>query len=264
MPDPLRCSLNVTFHFWERPLPEALDGVVAAGFRTIELLDPYSVELDELEDALDRRGLTVDLFNLPMGDFYAGDRGYAGDPRRRSEFRNGVEQAARVADRLKATKANVLAGLRVRGEPESAQYRCLVEQLGWAADRLAEHGVRVSTELLNPVETPGFLLSSLDRVRSTLEELEGRVGFQLDVYHLQRTHYDLATTIAAMAGITSHYQIADSPDRTEPGTGEIDFNSILRAIAATGYDGLVGCEFRPSGRSEDAFAWMAPMGVTRA
>jgi hydroxypyruvate isomerase len=264
MPDPVRCSLNVTFHFWGQPLADALDGAVAAGFRTIELLDPYSVELDELEDALDRRGLTVDVFNLPMGDFYAGDRGYAGDPRRRVEFRNGVEQAARIADRLGTTKVNALSGLRVDGESESAQYDCLVEQLGWAAGRLAEHGVRVSTEMLNPVETPGFLLSSLDRVRATLDELDGRVGFQLDVYHLQRTQGELMPTIAAMAAITSHYQIADAPDRTEPGTGEIDYANVLSAIAATGYDGLVGCEYRPSGRNPDAFAWMDTMGATRA
>ena len=87
----------------------------------------------------------------------------------------------------------------VDGETESAQYDCLVEQLGWAADRLSEQGVRLATEMLNPVETPGFLLSSLDRSRSTLAQLDGRVAFQLDVYHLQRTHGDLIPTIREMA-----------------------------------------------------------------
>jgi hydroxypyruvate isomerase len=264
MSEPLRSSLNVTFHFWGRPLVDALDGAVAAGFASIELLDPFGVDLDDLEDALDRRGLYVDLFNLPMGDFQAGDRGFAGDPRRRVEFRKGVEQAARIADRLGTAKVNALAGRRVRGESESAQYRCLAEQLGWAADLLAEHGVRLCTELLNPIETPGFLLSSLDRVTATLGELDGRVGFQLDVYHLQRAQGELIPTIAATAAITSHYQIADAPHRTEPGTGEINYTNVLRAIGATGYRGLVGCEFRPSGRNPDAFSWMDAMGVVRA
>jgi hydroxypyruvate isomerase len=260
----LRCSLNVTFHYWGRPLAESLDGAVAAGFRTIEMLDPYSIELDDLERELRQRGLTVDLFNLPMGDFYAGERGFAGDPQRRAEFRAGVEQAARIADRLGATKVNALAGMALDGEQEAAQNRCLVEQLGWAADRLAEHGVRLTTELLNPIETPGFLLSSLDQVTATLGQLDGRVGFQLDVYHVQRAHGDLVATIEATAAMTSHYQIADAPQRTEPGSGEIDFPSVLAAISATGYDGIVGCEYQPSEQTKDAFAWMDTMAVERA
>jgi len=264
MPDPIRCSLNVAFHFPGRPLEEALDGAAAAGFGMIELLDPYSNELDDLAQALDRRGLRVDLFNLPMGDFAAGDRGFAGDPRRREEFRVGVQRAARIAERLGATKVNALAGRRLQGESEPAQYDCLVEQLGWAADRLAEQGVRLVTELLNPVETPGFLLRSLAAVRATLAQLDGRVGFQLDVYHLQRTQGELIPTIRQMADLTSHYQIADPPTRTEPGSGEINYRNILAAIAETGYAGLVGCEYKPSSPDIDAFAWMEELGVMKA
>ncbi len=264
MSDPIRCSLNVTFHFFGRPLTDALDGAVKAGFTTIELLDPYSVELDDLERALDRRGLKVDLLNLPMGDFAAGDRGFAGDPRRRAEFRDGVEAALQITGRLGATKVNALAGNRVDGVSESDQYDCLVEQLGFAADRLAQEGVRLTTEMLNPIETPGFLLSSLSRAQSILDQLGGRVAFQLDVYHLQRTHGELIRTIEETADLTGHYQIADAPGRNEPGTGEINFVNVLAAIAATGYEGLVGCEYKPSAPDIDAFLWMHDLGVEKA
>ena len=264
MPEPMRCSLNVTFHYWGLPLEAALDGAVTAGFRTIELLDPYSVGLDQLEAALQRRGLSVDVFNLPMGDFYAGDRGFAGDPARRDEFREGVESALLVAERLGTARVNALSGALVEGESESAQLRCLVDQLGWAADRLATVGVQLATELLNPFETPGYLLSSIDRVRETLGQLDGRVGFQCDVYHLGRCGYDLVPTIVAMAPLTSHYQIADTPARTEPGSGDTDFPAVFAAIAASGYDQIVGCEFRPSSPDVDAFAWMETFGVVRA
>lgn len=259
-----RCSLNVTFHFWEQPLEQALDGAVAAGFRTIELLDPYSLGIDELEGQLHRRGLSVDVINLPMGDFYAGDRGYAGDPRRRTEFRAGVVRAAEVAERLAVRKVNALTGTRVSGEQEAAQRRCLVDQLGWAAERLGQHGVRVTMELLNSIDTPGYLLDSLDHVEAALADLDGRVGFQLDLYHLRRAGYELLPTIESMAPVTWHYQIADAPDRTEPGSGEIDFEAVLGAIDATGYDGLVGCEFRPSRPDVDAFAWMDALGAEKA
>jgi hydroxypyruvate isomerase len=264
VPDALRCSLNVTFHFWGRPLLDALDGAVTAGFRTIELLDPYALELDELEGAIERRGLAVDVINLPMGDFYAGERGFAADPARRMEFQVGVEQAARVVDRLGIRKVNALAGIRVAGETESAQRRCLIEQLGWAAERLASSGARVTLELLNSVDTPGYLADSLDHVGSALAGLDGAVGFQLDLYHLRRAGYDLLHTIEAMADVTSHYQVADAPERTEPGSGDIDFRPVLQAIAATGYDGIVGCEYKPSRRGVDAFAWMDDFDVVRA
>lgn len=264
MSNGLRCSLNVTFHFWGQPLEEALDGAVAAGFHTIELLDPYGPGLDDLERLLDRRGLAVDVINLPMGDFYAGDRGYAGDPGRRAEFRAGVEQAAKVAERLHVRKVNALTGTRVPGESDAAQRSCLMEQLGWAAERLAEHGVRVTLELLNSLDTPGYLVDSLDHVKTALADLDGRVGFQLDLYHLRRAGYALLPTIESMAPVTGHYQIADAPDRTEPGSGEIDFEAVLGAISATGYDGLVGCEYRPSRPDVDAFAWMDALGALRA
>ena len=264
MPEPLRCSLNVTFHFPGRPLAAALDGAVEVGFRTIELLDPYGVELDDLARALERRGLTLDLFNLPMGDFVAGERGFAGDPRRRAEFRDGVEAAVVIAERLGTTRVNALAGGRIDAESESAQYDCLVEQLAFAADRFAERGVRLMTELLNPVETPRYLLSSLARTKSILARLDGRVAFQLDVYHLQRTHGELIPTIREMAPVTGHYQIADAPGRNEPGSGEINFANVLAAIAETGYQRAVGCEYRPSAAGVDAFAWMDDLGVHKA
>lgn len=260
----MRCSLNVSFHFPGTPLEASLDGALAAGFHTVELLDPYAVELDDLERAVRGRGMRVDLFNLPMGDFAAGERGIAGDPDRREEFRRGVDQAISIAERVGATKVNGLAGRRLGDHSEATQMACCIEQLGWAADRLASAGVAVNTELLNPVESPGLLLPDLDRVRGVIAALDGRVGLQLDVYHLQRTQGELLPTIRACADITGHIQIADAPDRTEPGSGEINFVTVLAAIAATGYHGLVACEYRPSRPGVDAFEWMDRLGVAKA
>ncbi len=227
-------------------------------------MDPYAPDLDDLEGALRRRGLRLDLFNLPMGDFLAGDRGFAGDPRRRLEFQLGVDRAIVIAERLGASKVNALAGRRLPELSESTQLACLIEQLAEAADRLSTVGVAVNTELLNPIENAGFLLSDLARTRSIIDALDGRVGLQLDVYHLQRTQGELLPTIAACAGITRHVQIADAPERTEPGSGEINYVTVLGAIADSGYRGLVGCEFRPSQPGIDPFAWMDRLGVVKA
>lgn len=245
-------------------MSEALDAAVAAGFGTVELLDPYVLEPDELARALGDRGLTVDLFNLPVGDLAAGERGFAGDPRRRDEFRAGVEQAVRIASLTGARKVNALAGIAVTGQPLAGQLDCLVENLAHAHGRLSEVGVRVVTELLNPVESPGFLLDSVARVRDVLGRLGGRVGFQLDVYHLQRTQGELIPTIRALADVTAHVQVADAPGRSEPGTGEINVRNVLEAVAASGYDDLVGLEYRPTGRTADPFAWVEEYGLARA
>jgi hydroxypyruvate isomerase len=263
MPDALRCSLNVSFHFPGAPLEEALDGAVEAGFHTIELLDPFAVDLDELDRMLRRRDLRVDLFNLPMGDFSAGDRGIAGDPERRDEFRAGVERAAVIAERLGSTKVNALVGRRLPQMPRSSQLAYATEQLAWAADLLRPAGVAVNTELLNPVETPALLVSDLATARGIVDELPGRVGLQLDIYHLQRTQGELLPTIARTAGVTGHVQIADAPRRTEPGSGEINYRNVLAAILETGYDGLIGCEYRPSAEGIDPFAWMDELGAVR-
>jgi len=264
MTEPLRCSLNVSFHFPGRSLADALDGAAAAGFHAIELLDPYAVDLDELEQELASRGLRLDLFNLPMGDFAAGDRGIAGDPDRGEEFRRGVEAGVRIAERLGASKVNALAGRRLPSHTEADQLDHLVDQLDWAAERFAGAGVRVNVELLNPVETPGLLLDDLAKVLSVVAALDGRIGFQLDVYHLQRTQGELIPTIRTTAAVTGHVQIADAPERTEPGSGEIDYVNVLDALRATGYSGLVGCEYRPSAPGVDAFAWMATAGAVPA
>jgi len=260
----IRCSANVAMLFPGQPLPVALDRAARAGFHTVELLDPYQLDPDALAAELRGRDLVVDLFNLRMGHVAAGERGFAGDPGQRDAFLAAVEDAVRVAEATGARKVNALAGRRVAGSTEQEQLDVLAEQLSHAADRLAPAGVRVVTELLNPMETPGFLLSSVERVRQVLSGLGGRVGFQLDVYHLQRTQGELMRTIAAVAPITDHVQLADAPDRSEPGTGEINVPNVIAALVATGYADLVGLEYRPSPGCADPFAWMEAAGAVRA
>lgn len=260
---PIRCSANVHFLFGGRPLSDQLRAAAEAGFRTVELTDPYQLPLADLSGLIDHLGLTVDLFNLPFGDMAAGDRGYAGDPARQARFRSDVQRSVDMAGRLGARKVNALAGVKVAGSSEADQLACLRDNLAFAVEWFAAVGTRVVTELLNPVETPGFLLASLATVREVLAPLDGAAGFQLDVYHLQRTRGELIPAIRAMADLTGHVQIADAPWRTEPGTGELNIPNLLTEIVAAGYDGPIGLEYTPSGRG-DPFAWMAAAGAVYA
>ncbi len=257
--EPIRCSVNVSFVFGESLLQGALLSAAEAGFRTVELLDPYRHPAATIRRWLDELGLGVDLMNAPMGDHAGGERGIAGDPGRKAAYQASLDLLAEYAEVLRPSKANVLAGRAVDGMERRAQLECLRANLAAAADRLHRLDVRVVTELLNPLDTPGFLLADLETVASVLDELDGCVGFQLDVFHLQRSRGNLIPSIRAMAPYTDHVQVADAPGRTEPGTGEINVVNVLRAIRETGYGGLVGLEYRPTRRS-NPFAWMAAAG----
>jgi hydroxypyruvate isomerase len=261
---PLRCSANVSMLFPGMPLLDALETAAHAGFHTLELIDPYQLQPATLVRALRDRDLTVDLLNLPMGDFAAGERGLAGDPDRRAEFRAGLDVAQEVIELVRPRKVNVLAGRSVPGHARQVSIDCLVDNLAFAADQLRPTGVRVVTEMINPWDVPGFLVSSVPVAQEVLAALEGRVWLQLDIYHLQRIQGELLRTIAALAPLTGHIQIADAPDRSEPGTGEINIRNVLAGIAATGYDDFIGLEYRPSPGCVDPFAWVEEYGLVRA
>ena len=256
-----RFSANLGLLWSDLPFPERFGAASRAGFDAVEYMFPYDVEPKDLLGWLQGSGLRQDLFNLPAGDFDAGERGVAVDPARRDEFRAGVEQALRYADVLECRKLNCLAGLRVPGVPWDDQFACLVENLGHAADRVGAQGGTLHLELLNRTDAPGFFVDSMPLVVRILDAVDSsHLRFQCDVYHLQRTSGDLVVTIRELGERIGHYQGADAPDRHEPGTGEIAYPFVFEAIDATGYDGFVGLEYRSIGRTDDSFGWIEGYG----
>lgn len=256
-----RLSANLSFLFDEVPFLGRFERAARAGFDAVEYMFPYPYPADELARLLAQHGLAQDLFNLPAGDFDAGERGIAVDPTRRDEFRDGVERALGYADRLGCRKLNCLIGRRLDAVDPQAQLDCLVGNLDWAAERLDAEGIALQVELLNPFETPGFFLDSLAVVERLLVDVP-RLRFQADLYHLQRTHGNLAPTLRRLAERIGHVQIADAPDRHEPGTGEISFPFLFAVLDGIGYDGYVGLEYKPSTpTTEESLAWAAPYGI---
>src|SRR5262249_4270900 len=157
------------------------------------------------------------------------------------EFADGVETALGYAETLGNRKINCLVGRSVDGVAPQDQYACLVENLTDAAARLGGEGIALQAELLNPIQTPGFFLDSMERGRMLLQDVPA-LSFQCDVSHRQRTQGNLVETMRSVAARIGHVQIADSPDRHEPGTGEIDYGFVLRELDELGYTGCVGCE----------------------
>ncbi|MBI2466887.1 MAG: TIM barrel protein [Candidatus Rokubacteria bacterium] len=253
----IRYAANLTLLFNETPFLERFGRAAAAGFRAVEFLFAHNVEQDGVERELRRHGLELVLFDPEAGDFAAGDRGYLCDPARRDHLQKTIDDAIATAKRLGCRRLNVLAGNRVEGSFDDAMRRTVVENLKTAAPRARAAGMTLLIEALNTWESPRYFL---DRSRLGLEIVrevsEPNVRFQYDAYHMQRMEGQLIETLTKNLQWIGHVQIADVPGRHEPGTGEVNYRNLLAALEAAGYDGYVGLEYRPSGKTEDSLAWL--------
>jgi len=257
-------AANLTMLFTEYPFLERFERAARAGFRAVEYMFPYQEDVDAIDRALREHKLTQVLFNLPAGDWAAGDRGIAVDPGRRDEFRLGVREAVELARKFECRRLNCLVGKRRDDIPPEEQWACLVDNVRFAAAALDRAAITLLVEPVNTYDIPGFFLSSSTRAVQLLEDAAApNARLQYDVYHMQRMEGNLVDTMRRLRDRIGHVQIADPPARHEPGTGEINFPFVLRELDALGYEGYVGLEYRPSGRTEESFGWIEAMGFRR-
>lgn len=256
-------AANLTMLYSDSPFPARFGRAKASGFRYVEYMFPYAYDISALAAALTDNGLQQVLFNLPAGDWAAGERGIAAMPARVEEFRAGVALAIQIAQALNVRQLNCLVGKRDPEVPLDEQRWVMIENLRYAADALAAAGITLLIEMLNPFDVPGFLIDS-PRVAFEVQEQVGSANLkvQYDVYHAQRTQGELANTIRAHLDRIGHIQVADNPGRHQPGTGEINYRFLFEFLDAIGYDGYVGLEYVPTGTTEESLAWVAEYGYT--
>lgn len=251
-------SANLSFLWTQRPFLERFAAAAAAGFEAVEFHFPYAFDAQEIAAAALDAGVRVVLFNVPAGDWAAGERGIAALPDRVAEFQEGVDRAIEYALALDCPRVNVLAGIAPVGAATAWLRDTLVANLAHAADRAAPHGLNILLEPLNTVDTPGFFVSRTAQAREIVNATaRDNVFIQYDLYHAQVMEGDLARTLAAHLPRIGHIQLADNPGRHEPGTGEIHFPFLFAQLDALGYRGWVGCEYKPStATTEQSLAWM--------
>lgn len=232
-----------------------LAAAAADGFDSVEVQFPASGEIEALAEASARHELPVNLINVSRGQ---GDEvGLAALPGREADFRAAVERCRRDAARLGAHKVNVLAGRPEPGADPAACLDTLVENLRHAAGQMAQDGLRVMVEPLNPRDMPGFFLTGLDPALEVLEAAgHPNLALQFDLYHMAITEPDLPAAIGRAGPRIGHVQFADTPGRHEPGTGGTDFAAALAALRQSGYDDDVAAEYRPAGTTSDGLGWM--------
>jgi hydroxypyruvate isomerase len=254
-----RFSANLTMLFTEVDFMERFEMSAKAGFKAVEYMFPYPFDAQDLADALKRNNLKQVMFNLPAGNWDAGERGIAVLPDRKQEFEEGVAKAIRYAKTLDCSLINCLVGLKPSGVSESQVRDVLTSNLRFAAEALAQEGVRLLIESLNSRDIPGFYLSRTTDVLSLIREINHpNIFYQYDIYHMQVMEGDITTTIRNNIKIIGHIQLADNPGRHEPGTGEINYPNLFRFIDEAGYTGFIGCEYKPLTTAEEGLGWIKP------
>ncbi|WP_253444929.1 hydroxypyruvate isomerase [Halomonas sp. Y3] len=250
-------AANLSMLFTEVEFLDRFEAAAKAGFKGVEYLFPYDYPAEELRRRLDANGLTQVLFNLPAGDWAAGERGIACHPDRVEEFREGVERAIAYARVLGNTQVNCLAGIQPEGVSDDQARATLVENLRFAADKLAAAGILLVAEPINTRDIPGFFLNRTEQALALFDEVgSDNLKLQYDIYHMQIMEGDLAPTMERHLARIAHVQIADTPGRHEPGSGEIHYPFLFAHLDRLGYEGWVSAEYKPAGRTEEGLGWL--------
>lgn len=251
-----RFAANLSMLFTEAPLLDRFERAARAGFAAVEIQFPYDTPAEQLQQALFRNKLSLVLINLPAGDWAAGERGIACHPDRVDEFRQGIDTALAYSAALGVPQLNCLAGIRPAQVPADTARHVLADNLRYAALRLKAHGLNLLIEPVNTFDIPGFFLHGTRQALELIGEVDAdNLYLQYDVYHMQRMEGELANTLAANLDRIAHIQIADTPGRHEPGTGEINFDFLFAHLDRIGYQGWIGCEYKPATTTEAGLGW---------
>jgi hydroxypyruvate isomerase len=252
----LKFAANLTMMFDDVPFPERFARAARAGFAGVEFLFPYDHAPAEIAGWLRGNGLNNALFNLPPGDWTAGERGLASLPGREEEFRATVATALTYAEALDTPCLHAMAGLLPAGADARAHHRVFIDNLRYAARALARQGRTLLIEPINGRDMPGYFLNSQAQAHAIREQVgEANLLVQMDFYHVQVAEGDLATKLRRHIAHVGHIQIAGVPDRHEPDQGEVNYRYLFDLLADLGYAGWIGCEYRPRGRTEDGLGW---------
>lgn len=254
-----RFSANLSMLYPHLPFLDRFEAAAADGFRAVEYVSAYEYEPALIASLLDAHDLEQALFNLPAGDWAAGERGIACLPGREVEFRHSLDSAIAYAKATGCTRLNCLAGIAPPDMDRQALEAVLVENLRHAAPVLAEVGIKLLLEPINQGDIPGFLVNTSDDYeRIATSAGHDNLYLQYDFYHMQVVQGDLIRTFQRLQPRIAHVQFADNPGRHEPGTGEINYAAIFDALDGSGYDGWVGAEYRPLADTRAGLGWMAP------
>jgi hydroxypyruvate isomerase len=252
-----RFAANLSMLYNEVPFLERFAAAAADGFKAVEYLFPYEYPPQEIAARLQARGLVQALFNLPPGDWAAGERGMACHPGREAQFAQSVQDALPYAQATGCRHLHAMAGLLPPGVTPQQARATYVSNLRAAARVLAPHGITLLIEPINTRNMPGYFLNYQQQAHDVLADVgEPNLKVQMDFYHCQVMEGDLAKRLERHIAGVGHVQIAGVPDRHEPDSGEVAYGYLFDRLDALGYEGWIGCEYIPAGPTSAGLSWL--------
>ena len=258
-----RFAANVSTMFPELPVAERFAAARAIGFQAVEYLFPYGESSGDIRHRLRETGIRMILLNTPLGDASAGERGLAAVPGRQADFKDHFGQALCYARTLDVPMIHVMAGVVAEEQRIDAEV-VFAENVRHAADVAATHGIRILLEPLNHEDTPGYFLTLTAETRRLIKAIgRDNVRLQYDLYHRQIMEGNLARGISDNLDLIAHIQFSSVPDRHEPQFGEVNMPYLFEVCDRLGYDGWIGCEYRPMTTTMQGLSWGRPYGLGR-
>ena len=249
-------AANLSMLFTELDFLDRFGAAREAGFDAVEFLFPYAYDAGAIASRLRQHQLRLVLHNMPPGDWAGGERGIACDPLRVAEFKDGVQLALAYATELGTPRLHCMAGIAPpHASPENAR-RTLIDNLRHAADQCLAHGIDVLIEPINSYDIPGYFLTHSAQTAALIADCaRPNIFLQYDIYHMQRMEGELSNTITALLPLIRHMQLADTPGRHEPGSGEINYRHLFTLLDGLGYEGWIGCEYTPRAGTVAGLGW---------
>ncbi|MBV8417243.1 MAG: TIM barrel protein [Verrucomicrobia bacterium] len=249
-----RFNANLSWLFQELPFFDRFGAAANAGFKGIEILFPYDQPAHEIRSALEAQHQEMVLINSPPGNFGAGERGLAALPGREQEFRDTFDQALAYAELLQCKRIHIMSGIAA---DEQATRHTFLSNLEHALGKSENSGLSIFIEPINTRDIPGYFLTTVEQANNILEELSHpALKIQFDWYHAQIMGGDLSRRTEKFFSKIGHFQLAGVPDRAEPDRGEVNFSYLFNLVDSMHYDGWIGCEYRPKGRTEEGLSWL--------
>jgi hydroxypyruvate isomerase len=253
-------AANLGYLFTDRALLERIDAAAASGFKAIELQFPYDVPASAVKAAIERNKLTMLGVNTPPGE-RDGEFGLAAVPGREKDWQVLFARALDYITAIGGSAVHCLAG-KVPPEQRPAAERVYIDNLQRAADLAAAKNINLLIEPINPRDRPNYFLNRIEHAADIMAKAgKPNIKMQFDFYHAQIVGGDLITRLEKHLPAVGHLQCAAVPSRHEPDEGEINYAGVFEAVDRLGYQGWIGCEYRPRGRTEAGLGWLAKYGV---
>jgi hydroxypyruvate isomerase len=241
-----KLSVRVEPIFRGMDLPQTMEKVAEAGYQGFEFGNWRAQDAAAITKLKNKLGLECACL---VGNRAVNPEGMTlVDSADREAFLAEIQASTEAAKRFETTRLVTLTGNELPGVPREAQHKSIVEGLKRAHDVVAPRGVTLIVEPLNTlVNHQGYYLTHTPEAFEIMREVASpNVKILFDIYHVQIMDGNLIDTIRKNIASIGHFHVGDVPGRHEPGTGEINYTNVFRAIRETGFRDFVAMEYMPS------------------